>query len=139
MEVSPDESSSQRLCTVFVPALMPQEAYDSEGRRGRSQSERDSGEENERLVGELTGVEIVVFPRILLIGEVGFGRKLLNRKRREIAIAESGLESDEEEGEGLKEERKALFVALPQRGGIIPCAASSRRRLVKGGEKGAKG
>ncbi|BAT78925.1 hypothetical protein VIGAN_02168500 [Vigna angularis var. angularis] len=43
-EVSPWESSSQRLCTFLVPGLTPHEAKDSEGRRGLSQSERDCGD-----------------------------------------------------------------------------------------------
>ena len=45
-EVSPSESSSQRLWTFLVPGLTPQEAKESEGRRCLSQSVRDCGDEN---------------------------------------------------------------------------------------------
>lgn len=45
-EVSPSASSSQRLWTFLVPGLTPQEANESEGRRGLSQSVRDCGDEN---------------------------------------------------------------------------------------------
>lgn len=38
-EVSPSESSSQRLWTFLVPGLTPHEAKESEGNRVRSQSE----------------------------------------------------------------------------------------------------
>lgn len=41
--VSPSDSSRKRLWTFFVPGLTPHEAKESEGRRGFSQSERDSG------------------------------------------------------------------------------------------------
>lgn len=40
-EVSPWESSSQRLWTFLVPGLDPQEEKASDGRRGASQSDRD--------------------------------------------------------------------------------------------------
>lgn len=46
-EVSPSASSSQRLWTFLVPGLTPQEAKESEGTRGLSQSERDCGEAKE--------------------------------------------------------------------------------------------
>lgn len=42
-KVSPSEISSQRLLTFLVPGLTPQEAKESEGKRGFSQSERDCG------------------------------------------------------------------------------------------------
>lgn len=42
-DVSPSESSSQRLWTFLVPGLTPHEANESEGNRGLSQSERACG------------------------------------------------------------------------------------------------
>jgi hypothetical protein len=43
IEVSPSANSSQRLWTFLVPGLTPQEANESEGKRGLSHSERDCG------------------------------------------------------------------------------------------------
>ncbi|KAG2376844.1 3-ketoacyl-CoA synthase [Vigna angularis] len=62
-EVSPWESSSQRLCTFLVPDLTSHEAKDSEGRRGLSPSERDWGDAKlwRRGGRVLRAVVVVVF------------------------------------------------------------------------------
>ncbi|KAK8587275.1 hypothetical protein V6N13_086269 [Hibiscus sabdariffa] len=50
-DVSPWESSSQRLWTFLVPGLTPHEAKDWEGNRGLSQSERACGVAKAVLLG----------------------------------------------------------------------------------------
>lgn len=109
-EVSPRESSSQRLWTVFVPGLMPHEAKDSAGRRGRSHSESDSGEEKASADlavvdgGLVDGARVAgdaFVPLIFLAGlgrreegaEFGQGEKFLKRNTREMATANRGFVS----------------------------------------------
>nr|GMD49517.1 hypothetical protein VIGAN_02168500 [Ipomoea batatas] len=81
-EVSPSEISSQRLLTFLVPGLTPQEAKESEGNRGLSQSERDCGVGKGRL-GFLSrfdeGMDMVGILRNLrgLRGKESFWRMLL--------------------------------------------------------------
>lgn len=73
-EVSPWESSSQRLWTFLVPGLEPQEERASEGIRGASQSDRERGEEKRRG-GDGDGV-------LDMMVRLGLGFGFLKNRRR---------------------------------------------------------
>lgn len=89
-DVSPSESSSQRLWTFLVPGFTPQVANESEGNRGLSQSERACGDAKGTLEWNMVGI---LRKRRGFEGKGrNFGRKVWlalgeeKRKRREIAV-----------------------------------------------------
>ncbi|KAK3445714.1 hypothetical protein EUGRSUZ_A01403 [Eucalyptus grandis] len=100
-EVSPSEISSQRLWTFLVPGLTPQEAKESEGSRGLSQSERDCGVAKRwRILGP--GRDMVGIPR----NRRGFKWQDKNGIFRALALVAAAAEEEEEEVEVVEEEEE---------------------------------
>lgn len=107
-EVSPSESSSQRLWTFLVPGLTPHEAKESGGSRGLSHSERDCGVAKRRWRGLGLGWDMVEILRNLR----GFKGQVKNGIFRV-------LEEDEEEREE-EEKRKKIERAAKRKSAGLP-------------------
>lgn len=101
-DVSPSESSSQRLWTFLVPGMTPQEAKESEGIRGLSQSER--------ACGELKGW----FLRLGLLGRWDDMIRFLINRRGFFGRERVGMDLQEEEEE---EKRKRKDRAVKKKSG----------------------